>query len=38
MGNKMINFKMDTTNNEKEDPRGYCLGMVSGKTIYHWGL
>jgi hypothetical protein len=34
---KIINFKLDTTN-EKENPWGYRLGTVSGKTICHWGL
>ncbi len=35
---KNINFKKDTTNNEKANPWGYCLGTVSGKTICHWVL
>jgi hypothetical protein len=38
MGNKMINFKIDTTNNENENPKGCRLGTVSGKTICHWGF
>jgi hypothetical protein len=34
-----INFKRTPqTINEKENPGGYRLGTVSGKTIYHWGF
>jgi hypothetical protein len=36
---KNINFKRTPqTINEKENPWGYRLGTVSGKTICHWGL
>jgi hypothetical protein len=33
--NKIINVKIDITNNENENPRGNRLGTVSGETICH---
>jgi hypothetical protein len=33
-----ISNKTPQTINEKENPWGYRLGTVSGKTISHWGF
>jgi hypothetical protein len=39
MGDKMINFKIDTTSYERErEPGAYRSGTVSGKIICHWGF
>jgi hypothetical protein len=34
----LISKRTPQTINEKENPWGYRLGTVSGKTIYHWGF
>jgi hypothetical protein len=38
-GRESMVYKMTPqTINKNENPRGYRLGTVSAKTIYHWGF